>query len=44
MSRMVNDFKPDWVIEKILDYIEINSSKINNIACLGLSFKADIDD
>lgn len=46
-ARNVNDQKPVWVKNKILDAVKIFSSNFNNkpkIACLGLSFKPDIDD
>ena len=50
-AREVNDSKPHWVIEKVNKSIEIflnqNLDKCKEdikIACLGLSFKADIDD
>jgi UDP-N-acetyl-D-mannosaminuronic acid dehydrogenase len=41
-AREINDTKPMWVIEKVKE----KASKFKNptIACLGLSFKADIDD
>lgn len=41
-ARKTNDFKPDWVIQKIEAAVE----GIDNptIACLGLAFKPDIDD
>ncbi len=39
-SRRVNDGKPDWVIERTLEAAPSESS----IACLGLAYKADIDD
>jgi len=39
-SRQVNDGKPGWVIEQTLKAAPANSA----IACLGLAYKADIDD
>lgn len=41
-AREVNDHKPDWVIEKVKD----KASRFKNptIACMGLAFKADVDD
>ncbi|CDT77904.1 UDP-N-acetyl-D-mannosaminuronic acid dehydrogenase [Vibrio coralliirubri] len=51
MARLVNDQKPDWVINKlkiaIADYLQANSNKTINevvINCFGLAFKPDIDD
>jgi UDP-N-acetyl-D-mannosaminuronic acid dehydrogenase len=50
-ARTVNDFKPNWVIEKvkiaITDFLQSNPQKCVRdvvIACYGLSFKPDIDD
>ncbi|MDU8925044.1 UDP-N-acetyl-D-mannosamine dehydrogenase [Pasteurellaceae bacterium LIM206] len=50
-ARLVNDSKPDWVINKVnhllLDSLTENSAKSLTdikIACLGLAFKPDIDD
>ncbi|WP_234495009.1 UDP-N-acetyl-D-mannosamine dehydrogenase [Vibrio maritimus] len=50
-ARRVNDFKPDWVIEKIkvavADFLSANPKKTIKdvtIACYGLAFKPDIDD
>lgn len=51
MAREVNDFKPEWVLGKITSAIAdvidttqgITMSEIK-VACLGLAFKADIDD
>jgi UDP-N-acetyl-D-mannosaminuronic acid dehydrogenase len=42
VAREVNDNKPHWVIEKV----KSATAKLSNpsIACLGLAFKADIDD
>ena len=41
-AREVNDAKPKWVVNRIKE----NAFKFKNptIACLGLSFKADVDD
>lgn len=41
-AREVNDSKPFWVIEKISS--AANSHKDSLIGCLGLTFKANIDD
>ncbi len=41
-AREVNDAKPEWVLDKIRDKSE--RFKRPTIACLGLSFKADVDD
>lgn len=50
-AREVNDFKPDWVLNQvraaILDILKFNPGmQISDVtvACLGLAFKADIDD
>ena len=49
-ARLVNDYKPQWVIGKVNEAIIAASQKTGKgvvdikIACLGLSFKADIDD
>ncbi|CAJ1907697.1 UDP-N-acetyl-D-mannosamine dehydrogenase [Aeromonas veronii] len=50
-ARVVNDSKPDWVIEKvkiaIADFLQANPDKTAKdvtIACYGLAFKPDIDD
>ena len=42
MARNVNDGKPDWVVEKV----RASASKFKHpvIGCLGLAFKADVDD
>jgi UDP-N-acetyl-D-mannosaminuronic acid dehydrogenase len=39
-TRQVNDGKPDWVIEQALSATEPTAI----VACLGLAYKADIDD
>ena len=46
-ARKVNNYKTKWVIEKIKNNIKKSVHKKNNnlkIACLGLSYKPDIDD
>lgn len=46
-AREVNDYKTDWVIEKICSAAEaivIREARPVRIACLGLAFKPDIDD
>jgi len=50
-ARKVNDSKPEWVVEKvklaIAEHLIENPNKTAkeiSIACLGLAFKADIDD
>lgn len=51
MAREVNDHKPKWVLEKVKSaIIDILAKKRGStigdikVACLGLAFKADIDD
>lgn len=41
-AREVNDAKPDWVLEKIRS--KSKRFKRPTIACLGLTFKSDVDD
>lgn len=41
-AREVNDFKPSWVIEKVKRSAEKFKHPV--IGCLGLAFKADVDD
>lgn len=50
-ARKVNDFKPEWVLEKvklaIADFLQMHPDKTVKdikIACYGLAFKPDIDD
>ena len=50
-AREVNDSKPEWVINKVklavAEFLQANPDKTAKevtIACLGLAFKADIDD
>lgn len=41
-AREVNNHKPKWVIEKIKEKIQSSSAKV--VACLGITFKPDVDD
>ena len=41
-ARLVNDSKPEWVIEKVKSRAEKFKRPV--IGCLGLAFKADVDD
>jgi UDP-N-acetyl-D-mannosaminuronic acid dehydrogenase len=46
-ARRTNDYKADWVVEKIKNKVlqfENNNGKIPTITCMGLAFKPDIDD
>ncbi|WP_434143890.1 UDP-N-acetyl-D-mannosamine dehydrogenase [Photobacterium leiognathi] len=50
-ARLVNDSKPEWVVNKIklavADFLQANPNKTAQditIACYGLAFKPDIDD
>jgi UDP-N-acetyl-D-mannosaminuronic acid dehydrogenase len=43
-AREVNDFKPEWVLQKILASIANHTLNKPTVACLGLAFKPDIDD
>ncbi|MFP7412674.1 UDP-N-acetyl-D-mannosamine dehydrogenase [Priestia filamentosa] len=40
-ARNVNDFKPHYVINKVK---ELAKDEVRTVACLGITFKADIDD
>ena len=45
-ARLINDNKPLWVVNKILKEVMLfkkNGSRCT-VACLGLTFKPDIDD
>jgi len=47
MARNVNDYKADWVVDKIkkaAQKFEKTKGKKPEIACMGLAFKPDIDD
>ncbi len=41
-ARLVNDAKPEWVIQKVRSRAEKFKHPV--IGCLGLAFKADVDD
>lgn len=46
-SRLINENKPHWVINKIklhIDRFKKRTSRDPNVICFGLSFKPDIDD
>ncbi len=50
-ARDINDYKPDWVVERvkiaISDYLSSHPDKTAadiKVACFGLAFKANIDD
>jgi UDP-N-acetyl-D-mannosaminuronic acid dehydrogenase len=45
-ARLVNDSKPNFVIDKISEAVERTGKNISelSVACLGLAFKSDIDD
>ncbi|SJN33926.1 UDP binding domain-containing protein [Luteococcus japonicus] len=41
-AREVNDAKPAWVVEQVRKAVELHPGAV--VACLGLAFKADIED
>ncbi len=43
-AREVNDFKPEWVLQKIMTTVANHSLNKPSVACFGLAFKPDIDD
>ncbi len=45
-AREVNDYKPEWVIQKVQQAVAKlrGVRKAVKVACLGIAFKADIDD
>lgn len=43
-ARITNDEKPFWVVDKIREHAAEGGRASPKIACLGLSFKPDIDD
>jgi UDP-N-acetyl-D-mannosaminuronic acid dehydrogenase len=43
-AREVNDFKPEWVLQKVMTTVANHSLNKPSVACFGLAFKPDIDD
>ena len=43
-ARQVNDSKPNWVVERIIQRLRETGKDNPTVACLGLAFKPDIDD
>ena len=46
-ARRTNDYKADWVVEKVKNMalqFERDNNKVPKVACMGLAFKPDIDD
>ena len=46
-ARRVNDYKKDWVVKRVKSVVESyikDHNRAPGVACLGLSFKPDIDD
>lgn len=46
-ARQVNDSKPEWVLQKVAEAVNSVRSHLGRnvvVACLGLAFKANIDD
>jgi UDP-N-acetyl-D-mannosaminuronic acid dehydrogenase len=46
-ARRTNDYKADWVVEKIKNHslkFEKDNGRVPTIVCMGLAFKPDIDD
>ena len=41
-ARLTNDFKRDFVVEKILTEYDLRGAK--NVCCFGLTYKPDVDD
>lgn len=45
-AREVNDAKPLWIVEKVMEKVRqrLVTAKSVHVACLGLAFKANVDD
>jgi UDP-N-acetyl-D-mannosaminuronic acid dehydrogenase len=45
-ARVINDARPDWVVEKVTTKIQEKGRNLGDIsiACFGLTFKKDVDD
>ncbi|MGE4497486.1 MAG: UDP-N-acetyl-D-mannosamine dehydrogenase [Deferribacterales bacterium] len=46
-AREVNNRKPEWIVEKVLDYcadFRSEHGREPSVVCMGLAFKPDIDD
>jgi UDP-N-acetyl-D-mannosaminuronic acid dehydrogenase len=43
-AREVNDFKPEWVLQKVMTTVANHPLNKPSVACFGLAFKPDIDD
>ncbi len=43
-AREVNDFKPEWVLQKVMTTVANHALNKPSVACFGLAFKPDIDD
>ncbi|GAA4226591.1 UDP-N-acetyl-D-mannosaminuronic acid dehydrogenase [Sagittula marina] len=43
-ARKVNDGKPQWVIDKVVEAVQARGQSTATVACLGVAFKPDIDD
>ena len=41
-ARAVNDGKPEWVLDKVMEIIQERNLK--HIVCMGLAYKPDVDD
>ena len=46
-ARRTNDYKADWVVDKVKKHVakfEEDNGRVPTVVCMGLAFKADIDD